>query len=66
MIVMAPEHRPSDTQALLSEMRQWVDRLCRVADDIDARARETAREGESGPGAGTDRDRGGGGAARRG
>lgn len=49
MIVVGAEHRPSDTtQALLEEMRQWVDRLCTVADEIEARARETARGGNGG------------------
>ena len=55
MIVMASQ-RQKDTQELLAEMREWVERLCAVADQIDARAKAEAKRGS---GAGTDQGSGG-------
>lgn len=60
---MEATRRQLDTQALLSDIRGWVDRLCAVADEMDARARQQEAE-QGGTGAGADQGSAGAGPDR--
>lgn len=57
MIVMAPQRQANtnwtalESRATLAELRGWVDRLCAVADEIDARVRESESRGDHSAGA---------------